>query len=144
MITVQNTINASIEKVWDVWTLPEHIMNWNIPFSDWHTPYAENDLKVGGKFKFTMAAKDGSDGFDFEGVYTKIEKFSSIEYRLLDNRTANVHFEDKGAEVKLIETFEPEPTNSKEMQEQFCHAVLQNFKKYVENNKQQTANNKLK
>ena len=136
MIKVQNTINASIDKVWNLWTSPEHIMNWNVPFENWHTPYAENDLKVDGKFKFTMAAKDGSDGFDFEGIYTKIEKFSSIEYRLLDNRIASVHFEDNGTEVKLIETFEPEPINSEEMQEQFCRGVIQNFKEYVENNKQ--------
>jgi uncharacterized protein YndB with AHSA1/START domain len=133
MIKVQHTINAPIEKVWDLWTSPEHIMNWNVPFENWHTPYAENDLKVGGKFKFTMAVKDGSDGFDFEGVYTKIEKFSLIEYQLTDNRTANVHFEDNGAEVELTETFEPETTNYEEMQEQFCSAVLQNFKEYVEN-----------
>lgn len=136
MITVQNSINASIEKIWDLWTLPEHIIKWNIPFSDWHIPYAENDLKVGGKFKFTMAAKDGSDGFDFEGVYTKIEKFSVIEYQLLDNRKASAHFEDKNTSVKLTETFEPELTNSEEMQEQFCRGVIQNFKEYVENNKQ--------
>ena len=133
MITVQNTINASIDKVWDLWTSPEHIMNWNIPFEDWHTPYSENDLKVGGKFKFTMAAKNESERFDFEGVYTRIEKFSWIEYRLLDNRTANVHFEDKGTQVKLTETFEPEAKNSEETQKQFCSAVIQNFKEYVEN-----------
>jgi len=80
-----------------------------------------------------MAAKDGSDGFDFEGIYTKIDKFSWIEYRLLDNRTASVHFEENGTEVKLTETFEPEATNSEAMQEQFCNAVIQNFKNYVEN-----------
>jgi uncharacterized protein YndB with AHSA1/START domain len=133
MITVQNTINASIDKVWDLWTSPEHIKNWNIPFEDWHTPHAENDLKVGGKFKFTMAAKNGSEGFDFEGVYTGIEKFSWIEYRLLDNRIANVHFEDNVTEVKLTETFEPETKISEELQKQFCSAVIQNFKEYVEN-----------
>ena len=136
MIKVQNTINASIDKVWDLWTLPEHIMNWNIPFSDWHTPYVEYDLKVKGRFKFTMAAKDGTDGFDFEGIYTTIEKFSVIEYELLDNRKASVHFEDKETSVKLTEIFEPETKNSEQMQEQFCRGVIQNFKEYVENNKQ--------
>lgn len=136
MIAVQNSIKASIDKVWDLWTSPEHIMKWNIPFENWHTPYAENDLKVGGKFKFTMAAKDGSDGFDFDGTYTKIEKFSIIEYQLTDNRIANVSFESNGFEVKLTETFEPEAKISEEMQEQFCSAVIQNFKSYVENFKE--------
>lgn len=135
MIKVQNTINAPIDKVWDLWTLPEHIMNWNIPFLDWHTPYVENDLKVGGKFKFRMTAIDGSEGFDFEGIYTKIEKFVLIEYQLLDNRTAGVRFENNGTEVKLTEMFEPEKQNSEEMQEKFCKAVIQKFKEYVENYK---------
>ncbi|OXA79656.1 Activator of Hsp90 ATPase homolog 1-like protein [Flavobacterium aquidurense] len=140
MIAVQNTINTSIEKVWDLWTSPEHIMNWNVPFENWHTPYAENDLKVGGKFKFTMAAKDGSDGFDFEGIYTKIEKFLLIEYKLTDNRTANVRFESNGSEVKITETFEPETKISEELQEQFCRAVIQNFKSYAENLKRNSIN----
>jgi len=136
MIKVQNIIKAPIEKVCELWTLPEHIMNWNIPFADWHTPYAENDLKVGGKFKFTMASKDGSEGFDFEGVYTRIEKCSLIEYRLLDNRIASVRFENLNTETKLTETFEPEANLSEDMQEQFCRAVIWKFKEYVENFKQ--------
>jgi len=132
MIAVQNTINAPIEKVWELWTLPEHIMNWNTPSPDWHTPYAENDLKVGGKFKFTMTMKDGG-GFDFEGVYTKIENFSLIEYRLYNKRTASVRFEIDGDKVKITETFEAEKENSESMQEQFCKSVIANFKEYVEN-----------
>ncbi|MDW8852324.1 SRPBCC domain-containing protein [Flavobacterium sp. MMLR14_040] len=136
MIQVQNTINAPIEKVWDLWTLPEHIMNWNNASAHWHTPYVENDLKAGGKFKFTMALKDGSDGFDFEGVYTNVQKFSVIEYKLFDNRTANVHFENNGDHVKLTETFEPTTEDSAAMEEQFCTAIIQNFKKYVEDFKE--------
>lgn len=132
MIAVQNTINAPIEKVWELWTLPEHIMNWNAPSPDWYTPYVENDLKVGGKFKFTMGTKEG-DGFDFEGEYTKIKKFSLIEYRLYDNRTASVRFEIDGDKVILTERFEPEKENSESMQEQFCKSVIANFKEYVEN-----------
>lgn len=132
MIAVLNTINAPIEKVWELWTLPEHIMNWNAPSPDWYTPYVENDLKVGGKFKFTMGTKEG-DGFDFEGEYTKIKKFSLIEYRLYDNRTASVRFEIDGDKVILTETFEPEKENSESMQEQFCKSVIANFKEYVEN-----------
>jgi len=133
MIKVQNLINTPIEKVWELWTLPEHIKNWNIPFADWHTPFAENDLKAGGKFKFTMASKDGKEGFDFEGVYTKVETFSLIEYQLSDNRIARVRFENLGSETKLTETFEPEATISADMQEQFCQSVVLKFKEYVEN-----------
>lgn len=133
MISVQTIISAPIEKVWELWTLPEHIKNWNNASPDWHTPYVENDLKVGSKFKFTMALKDGSEGFDFEGIYTNIENFSLIEYKLLDNRTANVRFETEGTEVKLTETFEPTTKNSADMEKQFCTSIIQNFKEYVEN-----------
>lgn len=136
MVSVQTIINAPIERVWDLWTLPEHIMNWNNASADWHTPYVENNLKTGSKFKFTMALKDGSDGFDFEGIYTKIEKLSLIEYKLLDDRTANVRFEIEGNNVKLTETFEPTTIELAQVEEQFCAAIIQNFKNYVENFKE--------
>lgn len=132
MIRVQNTIDSSIEKVWKLWTLPEHIMNWNNASLDWHTPYVENDLKVGSKFKFTMALKDGSESFDFEGIYTKIEMFSLIEYKLFDDRTASVSFENEGNTIRITETFEPTTSENADLEEQFCSAIIQNFKNYVE------------
>ncbi|MEI6022106.1 MAG: SRPBCC domain-containing protein, partial [Bacteroidota bacterium] len=73
MIKVETSINADIEKVWDCWTNASHIVNWYFASNDWHAPYADNDLKVGGKFKTTMAAKDGSFAFDFEGIYSSVE-----------------------------------------------------------------------
>lgn len=48
-ITVETAIKAPIEKVWKFWTAPEHITKWNNASDDWHTPFAENDLRVGGK-----------------------------------------------------------------------------------------------
>jgi len=136
MITVQNTIDASIDKVWNFWILPEHIQNWNYPFDEWHTPHAENDLQVKGKFKYKMAAKDKRESFDFEGEYTKVEKFKLIEYKLLDDRTGSVLFENYGDKVKITEVFEPTKNDSESMQKNWCQAVIDNFKKYVENNKE--------
>ena len=46
-----------------------NVMNWNNASDDWYCPKAENDLKEGGKFAFTMAAKDGSFSFDFGGDF---------------------------------------------------------------------------
>jgi len=82
-ITVETTVNAPIEKVWNYWGKPEHITKWCQASDDWHAPYADNDLKTDGKFKTTMAAKDGSFSFDFEGVYSKVEKHKLIEYKIL-------------------------------------------------------------
>lgn len=132
MIKVQNTIDSSIEKVWNLWTSPEHIQKWNYAFEEWYTPYAENDLQVNGKFKYEMGTKDKSEGFDFEGIYTKLEKFRLIEYKLLDNRTGAIYFEEIGSKVKLTEVFEPTKKDSESMQKQWCQNVIDNFKKYVE------------
>lgn len=68
LITVQAVINAPVAKVWQLYTAPEHITQWNYASDDWHTPRAENDLKPGGKFLYRMEAKDGSFGFDFSVI----------------------------------------------------------------------------
>ena len=132
MITVQNTINASIEKVWELWTAPEHVIKWNNASDDWHTPFAENDLKVGGKFKYTMASKDGTMGFDFEGIYTNVVNPSLIEYEMADGRKVKIIFEKDEDSIKVIESFDPETENPEKMQKNGWQAILDNFKKYVE------------
>lgn len=134
MITVQTSVNATIEKIWEFWTTPKHIQKWNNPTDDWHTPAVENDVKAGGKFKYTMAKKDGSVSFDYEGIYTKADKFLVIEYQLVDNRTGSVQFESQGGKVLITEIFEPDAANSENEQKQFCQGVIDNFKKYTEAN----------
>ncbi len=133
MITVQSTINASMEKIWKLWTAPEHVMKWNNASEDWHTPFAENDLKVGGKFKYTMASTDGTMRFDFEGVYTNVVNPSLIEYEMADGRKVKIVFEKDAEGIKVIESFDPETVNPEEMQKNGWQAILDNFKKYVEN-----------
>nr|WP_315231735.1 SRPBCC family protein [uncultured Flavobacterium sp.] len=133
MITVQSTINASIEKIWELWTAPEHVMKWNNASEDWHTPFAENDLKVGGKFKYTMASTDGTMRFDFEGIYTNVVNPSLIEYEIADGRKVKIVFEKDAEGIKVIESFDPETVNPEEMQKNGWQAILDNFKKYVEN-----------
>jgi uncharacterized protein YndB with AHSA1/START domain len=81
-ITIENTVNAPIEKIWQHWTMPKHITQWNNASSDWHTPLAENDLRVGGKFLSRMEAKDGSMGFDFWRIYDEIKMNELITYTL--------------------------------------------------------------
>jgi uncharacterized protein YndB with AHSA1/START domain len=132
MITVQNNINAPIETVWECWTNPEHITKWNNASDDWHTPYAENDLRTGGRFKSTMASKDGTMSFDFEGEYTLVEQNEAIEYVMADGRKVEISFAATPSGVAVIESFDPETENSEEMQQGGWQAILNNFKKYVE------------
>lgn len=131
-ITVETTIKAPVEKIWSFWTEPKHITHWCNASDDWHAPYAENDLKVHGKFKTKMAAKDGSAGFDFGGVYTKVLKNKAIEYIMEDGRKVEINFADHGTETKVVETFEMESENSYELQKGGWQAILDNFKRYSE------------
>src|SRR5689334_3020371 len=115
-ITVETTVNASIEKVWKYWTEPTHIKKWNNASPDWHTPHAENDLRTGGKFLSRMEAKDGSFGFDFGGVYDNVKTHELIEYTMGDGRKVKITFSGNASKTKVVETFEAETQNSLEMQ----------------------------
>jgi len=133
-ITVETLVKAPVEKVWTNWSEPKHITKWNQASPDWHSPFAENDLRKDGKFKVTMAAKDGSFSFDFEGVYTNVQPYKVIEYVIGDGRKVKVTFSANGNETKVVETFEAEDTNPIEMQQGGWQAILDSFKKYTEAN----------
>lgn len=131
-ITIETTVKAPIEKVWKFWSEPEHITKWATASDDWHAPYADNDLRKDGKFKTTMAAKDGSFSFDFEGVYTNVKPNQVIEYVMSDGRKAKIVFAGNATETKITETFDPEAENPVEMQRDGWQAILNNFKRYSE------------
>lgn len=132
MITVETTVNAPVEKVWDCWIAPEHITQWNNASDDWHSPHATNDLREGGKFMIRMEAKDESAGFDFGGIYTKIVEHKEIAYTMDDGRVVTVVFEEQDGKTHVTENFEPESENTKEMQKEGWQSILDNFRKYVE------------
>lgn len=132
-ITVETTIHAPIEKVWECWTDPKHIVNWAFASDDWEAPAAENDVRTGGKFKTVMAAKDKSASFDFTGVYTDVKNHELIEYDMSDGRHVQTVFEKTPEGVRVVETFDPESENPLEMQRGGWQTILDNFKKYVEN-----------
>ena len=133
-ITVQSVVKAPIEKVWEFWMKPEHIVNWAFASDDWEAPAAVNDLRVGGKFKTTMAARDKSMSFDFTGVYTNVKEHELIEYDIDDGRHVKLEFTESPEGVKITETFEPENENPEKMQRSGWQAILDNFKKYAEAN----------
>jgi uncharacterized protein YndB with AHSA1/START domain len=134
IITVENTINAPVEKVWEYWTKPEHIIKWNDASDDWHTPRAENDLRVGGSFVYRMEAKDGSFGFDFGGIYDAVTPGKYIEYTIDDERKVKITFSGNENKTKVSESFEAETANSIELQRGGWQSILDNFKKYTEAN----------
>ncbi|MFS8616635.1 MAG: SRPBCC family protein [Solitalea sp.] len=133
-ITVESTVNVPIGKAWEYWNNPEHITKWCQASDDWHAPYAENDLREGGTFKTTMAAKDGSFSFDFGGTYDLVKEPNRIAYTMGDGRKVEVLFNEENGATRIVETFDPESMNSAEMQRAGWQAILDNFKRYTENN----------
>lgn len=131
-ISIQTTINAPLEQVWDRFTNPTHITHWAFASDDWSAPRAENDIRTGGKFLTRMEAKDGSVGFNFEGTYTNIVPLEKIEYEILGGRKVVIDFAVDGEVITVTETFDPENENSIEMQRAGWQAILDNFKKYTE------------
>lgn len=134
-ITVQNSIQAPIEKVWEFWTKPEHIVNWTFASDDWEAPHTENDVRVGGKFKTVMAVKDKSTSFDFTDIYTNVKEYELIEYDLEDGRQVKVEFTKLPTGVRVTESFESEKTNPKVLQRDGWQMILDNFKNTLKVNK---------
>ena len=132
LITVQSNIHAPLQKVWEYFTNPQHVINWNFAMPEWHCPSATNQLEVGGEFHYTMAARDNSMSFDFWGTYQKIEKEKNIEILLGDGRSMLVTFEMTDDTTIITEKFEPEEENPVEMQQAGWQLILDNFKRYVE------------
>ena len=130
-ITVKTSVVAPKQKVWDYYTLPEHITKWNFADDSWHCPKASNDLRVGGIYNARMEAKDESFGFDFEAVYTKLELGNSFSYEF-GGRSATVQFQESKGHTEVMVTFDPETENPIEMQRDGWQSILDNFKKYVE------------
>ena len=132
VITVSAVIHAPVAKVWEYWSNPAHITQWNSASEDWHTPRAENDLRPGGKFSARMEAKDGSFGFDFGGVYDEVKQHGLISYTLGDNRKVSVIFTANGDTTTVTESFDAETENPEEMQRAGWQSIMDNFKKYTE------------
>jgi uncharacterized protein YndB with AHSA1/START domain len=131
-IEIQTHINVRVETIWNAYTSAEDIMQWNQASEDLHCTSAVNDLRVGGKFRNRMEAKDGSAGFDFVGTYTALEPFQKIAYDMADGRHVEINFDAKKSATAVHIIFDAEAENSIDMQRQGWQAILDNFKSYVE------------
>ena len=133
-ITVEGVVHAPIEKVWQCWTEPKHIIGWAFASDDWEAPSAENDIRIGGKFLTRMSSKDKSAGFDFTGTYTNVKEHELIEYTMDgdDARKVRIEFVSTADGILVRESFDIEHENSEEMQRAGWQSILDNFKKYTE------------
>lgn len=132
IITIDCVVKGSIQNVWNAYTEPQHIVNWNFASEDWHCPRAENNLEVGGTYLARMEAKDGSFGFDFQAVYDEVVPERKIIYTIEDGRKVTTLFEPMHDAVKITTIFEAENQNPLDMQKAGWQSILNNFKKYTE------------
>lgn len=130
-LKVDTIVNARLEKVWDSYTNPKHIVHWNFADASWHCPKAENDMRVGGTYKARMEAKDGSAGFDMEAVYSEINEQQNFSYSM-GSREVNTQFKNLGDKTEVTIIFDSENENPIEMQQQGWQMILNNFKFYTE------------
>jgi uncharacterized protein YndB with AHSA1/START domain len=131
-ITIKALVNAPVQIAWRAYTNPAAVTQWNFASDDWYCPTAENDLRVGGKMKSRMEAKDGSFGFDFEAIYEEVIDQKKLAYGLADGRKVVITFESDGDKTKVVTTFDAESENPLEMQEAGWQAILNNYKAYAE------------
>lgn len=133
-LTVTASVHAPVEKVWQYYTEPAHVVQWNNASPDWHTPRAENDLRTGGRFLYRMEARDGSFGFDFTGTYDAVEEWALIQYTMDDSRKVSVTFRQTQDGTEVTTVFDAESMNPLDMQQAGWQAILDNFKRYTEQN----------
>lgn len=132
-ITIKIEVNLPINKAWESFTSPEHIVNWNFASPDWHCTSAENNLEIGGLIRSRMEAKDGSFGFDFEGIYDNVITNELLVYHLEDQRSVETFFNQLDDNLtEILQIFDPEKEHPIEMQRDGWQAILDQFKIYTE------------
>ena len=100
VVRIERTFTAPAEDVFDAWTSPEVMRRWLHPASDWETPEAEVDLRVGGQVRVVMRRPDGTAA-EARGEYTLI---------------------DRPRRLAMTWTFDDDPTNEQLMDLYFSEA----------------------
>ncbi|MCV9387093.1 SRPBCC domain-containing protein [Reichenbachiella ulvae] len=131
-IHIEAWVAKDPSTVWDCYTSPEHITQWNFASDDWCCPSASNNLAVGGKYQARMEAKDGSFGFDLIATYSQIDHGKGYSFQMEDGREVTVELSDQKEGTLVTVMFEPEAENPIEMQQQGWQGILDNFKKYCD------------
>lgn len=126
-ITVETTVNAPPADVWRAYGSPEAITQWNFASPAWHCPSAQVDLRPGGRHLARMEARDGSMGFDYEGVYETVEPKRTLGLRLTDGRLVKTTFESTGGGTVVRTGVDPDEAAPADMQRAGWQAILDNY-----------------
>ncbi len=97
---ITNTYMAPIELMWEVWTNPEHIINWWGP-SGFTSTIHTMDLKEGGEWKLTLHGPDGTN-FPNNSIFKEIIPLKKIVFEHFNPHfITTVIFDAKGNETEI-------------------------------------------
>jgi len=128
-LTLTRVFDAPRDLVWKAFTDPAHIVKWMFA-KDWEAPFAETDLRSGGKFRIGMRPADHSEeGFVLDGTYREVAKPERIVQLLSDGRVMTTTFADVGGKTKLTLSVE---MALEEAQERLGYTqILENFARHL-------------
>ena len=94
-VTLNKTIQASIEKVFDAWLNPKTLSKFMMPMPGMPASDVENDASEGGSFTIIMHV--GDEKLPHTGEYLKINRpdelvFTWASHRSVDNSTVTLNF----------------------------------------------------
>jgi uncharacterized protein YndB with AHSA1/START domain len=116
-VVITRILKAPIALVWEAMTEPKHLVHWFHADEGWTTPFAEMDLKKGGKIRIGFGSPDGKNDFVLSGTFTEVTPPTYMAYDLDDGRPVMTRLTAQGAkETKLVVEFALETTFSEEQQ----------------------------
>jgi uncharacterized protein YndB with AHSA1/START domain len=128
-LTLTRVFDAPRDLVWQAYTDPAHIVKWMFA-NDWESPFAETDVRHGGKFRIGMRPADHSEeGFVVDGTYREVVKPERIVQVLSDGRVMRTTFDEVGGRTKL--TFSVEMAESEEAERTGYTQILDHFAQHL-------------
>jgi uncharacterized protein YndB with AHSA1/START domain len=140
VLLVRRSIRASPERIFDVWTQPEHLQRWWGPESV-ECVAAEVDLRVGGRYRIANQFPDGKVLW-ISGEFETVERPRRLVYtwRVGDvtgaDERVTVTFEARGEATEVIVAHERIPTESvRDRHEQGWVGCLDGLVEYLQERK---------
>jgi uncharacterized protein YndB with AHSA1/START domain len=102
---ITRTFRASVELMWEVWTNPEHIVNWWGP-NGFTSTIHHMDFREGGEWSLTMHGPDGTN-YPNRSIFKEIIPLKKIVFEHFNPHfITTVLFEPKGDETHVDWTLE--------------------------------------
>jgi len=148
-LSIERIYKAPIKKVFCAWTDPESLKQWFCP-GEMSVPFAEVDLKVGGKFRICMKNSENAEenpGAEYIafGVYKSIEADQKLvmswawEGPESHESQLSIFFEDVNGDTKvrmLHERFSSE--NERDHHNEGWQGCFNNFESFLSGNSRQS------